>query len=145
MAAGSSSFSRNRESSGGLLGCSNWVLWEVPVDFFSSPKGILQLLGLSGRAFDSLANKIFLAYKVRLFLGYIGVAEFENDISFVQLALVFKIFLKCVFRICESIHNDTNWITVLLVHEYFNKTTFIMLFRLLIGNQTVSNKCTTFI
>ena len=42
--------------------------------------------------FITLANKVFLAHKVRPFLGYIRVTEFENEVSFVQLALVFKIF-----------------------------------------------------
>ena len=38
------------------------------------------------------ANKKILAYKVRAVLGYIGGAEFENDLIFFRLALVFEIF-----------------------------------------------------
>ena len=40
----------------------------------------------------TLANKKILAYKVRAVLGYIGGAEFENDLIFFRLALVFEIF-----------------------------------------------------
>ena len=37
-------------------------------------------------------KKKILAYKVRAALGYIGGAEFENDLIFFRLALVFEIF-----------------------------------------------------
>ena len=42
--------------------------------------------------FITLANKKNLAYKVRAVLGCIGGAEFENDLIFFRLALVFEIF-----------------------------------------------------
>ena len=45
----------------------------------------------------TLANIIFLAYMVRPFLGYIGVAEFSNGICSSQLALVFEIWLIMCF------------------------------------------------
>ena len=41
---------------------------------------------------NTLANKKILAYKVRAVLGYIGGAEFENDLIFFRLALVVEIF-----------------------------------------------------
>ena len=38
------------------------------------------------------------AYKVRAVLGYIGGAEFENDLIFFRLALVFEIFRFILYR-----------------------------------------------
>lgn len=63
---------------------------------------------------------------MRLFLRYIGVTEVEENIDFIQLARAIKILLKCVFHVCEFVHNVTNWITVLLVDEYFSKIKVIM-------------------
>lgn len=73
---------------------------------------------------------------MRHFLGYVGVTEFGENIGFVQSALVLKISLKCVFVSRKSVHDKTNWITMLKVHEDFTKTISVMLFRLLTVNQT---------
>ena len=56
----------------------------------------------------TLANNNFLADKLRLFQGYIGVSEFENGTSSGQLALLFVILQNYVFfSIRESVFTDT--------------------------------------
>ena len=53
---------------------------------------VMTLVLASLKIIITLANKKILAYKVRAVLGYIGGAEFENDLIFFRLALVFEIF-----------------------------------------------------
>jgi len=45
----------------------------------------------------TLVNKKFLAWSVRLILGYIEVAEPEYALSFLKLALVFEILSVKIF------------------------------------------------